>query len=238
MRNSALIAVATRTSRNPANAALSQIRQGPHQSLPRAARSAWCAAALALLLPVGVLPLLTASALRAEEAAAPDAAQLARARASIKGLGENLKQQLMAAIKEGGPIAAVNVCRTIAPAIAAEQSQAHGVKVGRTALKVRNPGNAPDAFERRVLEDFVRQIGEGADPAKLEHAEIVSDGEGRVLRYMKAIPMAAQPCATCHGAALKPELKAEIDKLYPDDQATGFKPGELRGAFTVTEKLN
>jgi hypothetical protein len=33
-------------------------------------------------------------------------------------------------------------------------------------------------------------------------------------------------------------LKTEIEKLYPQDQATGFKPGELRGAFTVTEKLD
>ncbi|WP_424956293.1 Tll0287-like domain-containing protein [Hyphomicrobium sp. 1Nfss2.1] len=238
MRNSALNTATTAASRIPDKGALSQItsvlRRGP-LALVYAARRGL---ASSLLLPAALIPLLLASPSRAEERPAPDAAQLAKARASIKGLGENLKQQLMAAIKEGGPIAAVNVCRTIAPAIAEEQSHVHGVKVGRTALKVRNPGNAPDAFERRVLEDFVRQIAEGADPAKLEHAEIVSDGDGRVLRYMKAIPMAAQPCAICHGAELSPALKAEIAKLYPDDQATGFKPGELRGAFTATEKLN
>ena len=54
---------------------------------------------------------------------------------------------------------------------------------------------------------------------------------------MKAIPTAAEPCLTCHGSSLQPELKAEILRLYPNDQATGFKPGELRGAFTVTQKL-
>ncbi len=51
---------------------------------------------------------------------------------------------------------------------------------------------------------------------------------------MKAIPMAAEPCAACHGTDVKPDVKSEIDKLYPQDQATGFKPGELRGAFTIS----
>jgi len=50
---------------------------------------------------------------------------------------------------------------------------------------------------------------------------------------MKAIPMRAEPCLLCHGAP-EPALKAEIDRLYPQDQATGFRPGELRGAFTVS----
>jgi hypothetical protein len=36
---------------------------------------------------------------------------------------------------------------------------------------------------------------------------------------------------------LQPELKAEILRLYPNDQATGFRAGDLRGAFTVTQTL-
>ena len=110
--------------------------------------------------------------------------------------------------------------------------------MGRTALKVRNPKNAPDAFERRVLEDFVAKVAAGADPAQLEHYEAVTEDGERLFRYMKAIPMAAEPCAVCHGGALAADLKTEIEKLYPQDQATGFEPGELRGAFTVTEKLD
>lgn len=174
---------------------------------------------------------------RAQEHAAPDQARLATARSAVQGLGETLKAQLMAAITAGGPVAAVGVCRTIAPQIADDQSRAHGVSVGRTALKVRNPANVPDAFERRVLEDFVRQIDAGADPAKLDYAETVTEDGQSVFRYMKAIPMAAQPCQTCHGSNLEPALRAEILRLYPDDQATGFAPGQLRGAFTVKQKL-
>jgi hypothetical protein len=172
------------------------------------------------------------------QAAEPDAAQIAKARAAVKDLGEGLKSQLVAAIKAGGPISAIGVCKTIAPALAAQSGKEHGLEIGRTALRVRNPANAPDDFERGVLAEFAAKIAAGADAATLEHAETVTDAAGgTTFRYMKAIPMASEPCLTCHGPAVEPSLKAEIARLYPQDQATGFKPGELRGAFTVTAPL-
>jgi len=64
---------------------------------------------------------------------------------------------------------------------------------------------------------------------------VVVKGEAGAFRCTKAIPTAAEPCLTCHGSGLDPALKPEIERLlYPDDQATSFKAGELRGAFTVT----
>ncbi len=172
----------------------------------------------------------------AEEA--PSAALQAKARQASRELGQNLKAALKSAIKAGGPVAAIPVCKTAAQSLAEETGRAHGLNVGRTALRLRNPANAPDAWERKVLEDFAAKIAVGTDPATLEHAEIVSGDGGRHYRYMKAIPMAAKPCLACHGEALAPAVKAEIAKAYPNDQATGFKPGELRGAFTVTIKAD
>lgn len=180
-----------------------------------------------------VLALCLLGAAGAASAAEPDPTQVAAARAATKQLGMELKAQLMAAIKAGGPVEALSVCKTVAPAIADAAGAARGLKVGRTALRVRNPANAPDDWERTVLADFARQIKAGADPAKLERAETVTDAGGVTeFRYMKAIPMTAQPCLTCHGNP-EPSLKAAILKLYPGDAATGFHPGELRGAFTV-----
>ena len=54
---------------------------------------------------------------------------------------------------------------------------------------------------------------------------------------MKAIGTAEKPCLTCHGSNIKPELAAKINSLYPEDKATGYKAGELRGAFTIMQPL-
>ncbi|MGM0774574.1 MAG: c-type heme family protein, partial [Pseudomonadota bacterium] len=40
----------------------------------------------------------------------------------------------------------------------------------------------------------------------------------------------------CHGKSIDPEVKAKLDELYPEDQATGFSEGDLRGAFVVTRQ--
>jgi hypothetical protein len=159
---------------------------------------------------------------------------LAKAREAVKGMGGKLQGELKAAIAAGGPVSAVEVCKTIAPAIGAEQSKASGFTLKRTALKVRNPANAPDELERSVLEDFVSKVQAGTDPATLERIEEVKDGERTLVRYFKAIPTAKEPCLTCHGSELSGELKDAIAKLYPDDHATGFKAGDVRGAFSVT----
>jgi|CXWK01.1.fsa_nt_gi hypothetical protein len=180
-------------------------------------------------------PLAAGTAVAQDQTASPpQAEQLAAARTAAKDLGETLKGVLVQSIKSGGPVAAIAACNTIAPAIGLELSKKYQAEVGRTALRVRNAANAPDDYERRVLEEFAAKLSAGADPATLEHSETTDVNGVKTLRYMKAIPMAAEPCAACHGADLKPEVKAEIGKLYPQDQATGFKPGDLRGAFTIS----
>ncbi|MEJ2513975.1 MAG: DUF3365 domain-containing protein [Gammaproteobacteria bacterium] len=143
--------------------------------------------------------------------------------------GSRLKTALGGAMAEDGPNAAVDVCHTRAPAIAEAVSEESGADVGRTALKVRNPENAPDADERSVLEAFARQLSRDSDtvPEKVMRLD-----DGRV-RYMRAI--VTQPlCLTCHGSQLSPAVTEVIDARYPEDQARGFSVGELRGAFTIT----
>lgn len=155
------------------------------------------------------------------------------AREAIARLERELRGELMAAMKAGGPAQALAVCRDRAPAIAAQISQETGCEVGRTALKVRNPQNAPDPWERATLKRFRRQLAAGEDPAGVVRAEVVTEGGRKVLRYMKAIPT-GEPCLTCHGKTLSPEIAAKVAELYPEDKATGFEKGALRGAFTVT----
>jgi hypothetical protein len=147
-------------------------------------------------------------------------------------LGGQLKAELSKAIAEGGPVAAINVCYLRAPEIAAQLSQASGARVGRTALRVRNPSNAPDELERSVLEQFSADVGSGPVDRPLEAVFEIRRGDAVERRYMRAIPTDAL-CLTCHGKTLAPELAAAIARDYPKDQATGFEQGQLRGAFSV-----
>ena len=130
-------------------------------------------------------------------------------------------------------MAAINVCYLRAPEIAAQLSQASGARVGRTALRVRNPSNAPDDLERSVLEQFATDLGSGPIDRPLEAVFEIRRGDAVERRYMRAIPTDAL-CLTCHGKTIAPELAAAIARDYPKDQATGFEQGQLRGAFTVT----
>ncbi|NKI33730.1 DUF3365 domain-containing protein [Wenzhouxiangella sp. XN79A] len=159
-----------------------------------------------------------------------------RARSSAGTLASRLQQELQAAIAEGGPVQGIETCRIRAPEIA-EETSSERARVGRTALRVRNPDNAPDAWEAGVLQDFEQRIAAGASPAELE-TWIETDLDGRATgRWMKAIP--TQPlCVTCHGETLAPELAEAIEAAYPADAATGFAPGDLRGAFTVEVVLD
>lgn len=146
------------------------------------------------------------------------------------------QQQLLATVKtamqSGGPVKAVEACQLLAPQIASEHSQSPW-KVGRTALKVRNPANAADAWERQVLEQFARRAEAGEPLADMQHSEVV-EGE---LRMMKAIAT-GEPCLACHGKHIEPALAAVIDVGYPQDEARGFALGELRGAFTLRRTVD
>ncbi len=148
-------------------------------------------------------------------------------------LGAELKAELTRAMSEQGPIAAIGVCKEKAPAIAARLSQQSGAKVSRTALRVRNPANAPDDLQRALLEQFSGELASGRFQGPLEAAFEIKRGGQVERRYMRAIPMDGV-CVTCHGRVLAPDLAAVIAAQYPDDHATGFEPGQLRGAFSVT----
>jgi hypothetical protein len=183
---------------------------------------------LAVLLMGASLCPLVASA--ADEAMWPE--WVGKSRELSMQLGTELKAELGAAIQKGGPVAAIDVCHTRAPAIAARLSAESGARVGRTALKLRNSANAPDDLQRAVLEQFADDLASGRVEGPLEAAFEIKREGGIERHYLRAIPTDAV-CLTCHGETVAPELAAAIARDYPGDQATGFREGELRGAFSV-----
>lgn len=161
-----------------------------------------------------------------------------QAREKMKSFGESLKERLTTAMRESGPVDALQACNLDAPKITAAHSDDQRWKVGRTSLKLRNPANAPDAWEKEVLTAFEKRKQAGENINKLEHFEVVEQQGKSLFRYMKAIPT-GELCLICHGGdEVTPKVIAKLKSLYPKDQARGFMAGDIRGAFTLSRELN
>ena len=160
----------------------------------------------------------------------------AQSRAAVKEFMLTLKGELKQAMERGGAVNAISVCKIKAPAIADDLSTQKGWRVARTSLKVRNPSNAPDDWERSALEDFDERNAQGENPDTMEYYEVVEESGGPVFRYMKAIPT-GHMCLQCHGENIDAAVAAKLESLYPADQAHGFKAGDIRGAFTITQPM-
>jgi len=170
-------------------------------------------------------------------AAAEPADQTAAAQAAIAAFGGALKAELTAAMQAGGPLNAIEVCHSRAPGIAEAVSVDSGLQLSRVSLRNRNPDNAPNEWQTAVLQDFESRLAAGENPAELAWQE-VAETDGRTeFRLMKAIPTASL-CLACHGEAIAPPVAEKIAELYPADKATGFREGDIRGAFVVTRTLD
>ncbi len=170
----------------------------------------------------------------AAQAGASGDADLARAQAAAKAFSSQLRGELQAAMVAGGPIAAVDVCHTRAPRIADEVMAESGVRLGRVALpgRNRNPGQAAGDWQLATLLAFQQAVEGGA--AAADQVAMVRDGlpDGVALRMMRGI--ATEPgCLACHGKDVAEPIRVAIAQRYPDDQATGFAVGDLRGALWV-----
>jgi hypothetical protein len=171
----------------------------------------------------------------ATEAAKIPAEALERARSAVGSMGAQLMGALVHNLEAGGPVEAVRVCSEVAPSIATDHSR-DGLLIRRVSLKVRNPIDSPDAYERAVLEKWAALSSTDALPG--EWAEMATVDGRHVLRYMKPI-VVMRPCLTCHGdpASMQSELRSLLEERYPDDEATGYKESDLRGAFSVTVEM-
>lgn len=136
------------------------------------------------------------------------------------------KQDLQQALKQGlaeGPSEAIAACRLRAPAIAGALSK-DGVRVGRASHRLRNPANVAPDWVAPILARYLESPEERAPRG-------VSLPGGR-QGYVE--PILLKPlCLTCHGEALAPEVRESIEQQYPEDRATGFEVGQLRGVFWV-----
>jgi len=132
-----------------------------------------------------------------------------------------LSTRLMEALSTSGPANAIGVCQVEAKSIATEVGKEAGVLIGRTGVRLRNTSNQPPDWAKELVSARTNE------PVFAE----LSNGHAAAL-----LPIKLQPqCLMCHGPKeqLIPEVKEQLTKLYPEDSATGFSEGELRGWFWV-----
>ena len=182
---------------------------------------------------IGLLPLLSFIT----QSAHSDTHKLTKeARVIAQQFQGQLKPELKKGLQKGGPVHAIEVCHTKAPQIAHKLSQKTGWKINRVSLKSRGANATPDLWERTVLTSFNSKLADGANIKTLEQGAIIEVGGQKTFRYMKAIPT-GDVCLKCHGTKVSENVKQALHKLYPNDQATGFSKGQIRGAFSFQKAL-
>lgn len=147
--------------------------------------------------------------------------QLKRAKKAWSDLGGTLLGRVTEVIKQDGPTEAIKVCRDEASRITDRLADKHNLKIGRTSHRLRNPENQPPEWARQMVKN------------KVDERRLFESSDGR-LGVTQPIPT-AQRCTTCHGPKerIPPNVQDQLDQHYPQDQATGFEAGDLRGWFWV-----
>lgn len=146
--------------------------------------------------------------------------QRTKALAARDAMFATLKGRLMEVIESEGPAAAIAVCSQEAPQIAERISSEHGVSIRRTSFRLRNPANAAPEWAVRLV---TAQVSE---PRYLTRAG----------QFAALLPIRLQgQCLICHGPTdmIPTPVQAALAEHYPQDQATGFQDGDLRGWFCV-----
>ena len=165
--------------------------------------------------------------------AASDAEIKQEAKDAIMKLKSTLQTQLKANLKKGGPLQAANFCSRKAQAITHEinVSFAKETTVHRTSLHYRNSENSPKSDEREVLEAMQKDFDAGKTLPNLIVKKIYDD----TYKVYKPIYINKGVCLKCHGdiSTLDKNAYSAIKENYPQDKATGYKMGDLRGAFVV-----
>jgi hypothetical protein len=141
--------------------------------------------------------------------------------AAKEAMFKSLSARLLEVMSNGGPAAAIEVCSREAPRIADRVGKDFGLTIGRTSFKLRNTKNVPPEWVKPLIEDR---------PKEPCFVALPENHTGALFPIMLKVQ-----CLACHGPKeqIAADVLAQLNKLYPDDQAVDFNEGDLRGWFWV-----
>jgi len=149
-----------------------------------------------------------------------------------------IKTVLVNQMRSGGISAALTVCSDTAQMLTIDFASLKEISIKRISFKNRNENNYPDPFEFQGLKYFEEMNEKGILKEGSEYVKIVNENNGDFIRYLKPI-FVGDVCLNCHGDPnlFSPEVKALLNKIYPNDKAIEYKNGELRGAVSIQKKI-
>ena len=177
-------------------------------------------------------PVQPPDALLLEVQAAEEAQALAEA--SAKKVGSALRARLTEALQAGDLAGAAAACADEAQGMTALATAGSRGRAGRSSLRLRNPVNTGPDWVQAWLQAQGERPAEGASGFSTTQR----DGEVVVGRFVAPIAVEA-PCLTCHGPAeaIPAEVQAILAARYPEDKATGYQVGDLRGALWAEARV-
>jgi hypothetical protein len=143
-----------------------------------------------------------------------------------------LSSNLQTAIQSGGISNALPFCSLAASPLTAGMAEKHGVTLKRVTHKARNPAAKANATELAVLKSFTSALAASTNPPPPFATNLVA---GQAT-FFAPIVIANELCLKCHGEPgqdISAENLAIIRQHYPQDEATGFQLGRLRGAWRI-----
>ena len=181
------------------------------------------------MIKVSFVSLLVAATLSAAPLADQEST-VQKASAASNALLQRLGSELVGQMQNGGPMAALHFCSQNALHLTDQIGKEHNLSIKRVSLENRNPINMPSSAEKSVLERWKKMQQSGAP---LPPYELTTQNGS--YSYNKPITIAMEACLKRHGdISGNTALYKAIKELYPEDKATGYKMGDLRGMIVVT----
>jgi len=143
-----------------------------------------------------------------------------------------LGKKLKGALGSGGVDHAISYCNLQAFPLIDSLSKQYQADIRRVSNKNRNPADAPNGLELQVFEAYEEQHADSTPLAT--NVQPLGDGE---YLFTKPIIIDNALCLTCHGTfdnGLTNETAEFIKSKYPNDNATGYQIGDLRGMWSIT----
>jgi len=154
---------------------------------------------------------------------------LAKGKSMVTEAQAVLAKNLMGAVSHKGTDYALEFCNSKAIILTDSMSGVLNSNIKRVSDQPRNAANLANEMELEYILLLKDQMGKGEVPAGKVHTI-----NGKILGLYPIVTNAM--CLQCHGKKeidIKPATLRKINKLYPDDKATGYGVDELRGLWVV-----